>query len=815
MSRVPEHAVIKDKIAEDETENTYDQHSPESTQNSIRVVPSPSLLHSHQPSDSDTCAVSDSEKSLKSQGKEVPVNINDLQEQLTRLTRGGTATGNQLDLSGGLQTHPSENHSPVPGEDGSSQLSHSQGQSSHQLSTEKSLPGDNSSHEKQSSVPPSGQQPSQPMHNPQPSVGMQPGQQQASMPGMMQQGQQGHQSNNQPLPTSIQQPQPGSSQQPPAQQSVPSQKPVQQQGSTEMPPNPNMPSAMYPQHMQYFPMMQQPMYGFPHHGSGGMMQMYPDQMHPMQYLQMPNQMVPYVMINVQQQHQVSPMLVPANMIMSNQMQYMGSHSGSHLPHQHSDGHSESVIMSPPGTPPQSRKQHSIETQSDSGIPSDISSPAPMRGNYSIANLEQELIRKLHGGTRKDIPMAASGSVLGESFSSMEASGTRLHEDRPQWTQSHESLSSVQSVPADLSESLKKVEESDDINAESAATIPKTAPKKKLRFQVERVKDDPLKVPEATVDNAQSDTGGATQSVSESGDKDTPSEQDKKIVKPAKLGRFSVTKIVEKTKSIDEPETDNEDTEAHKSVIKGNEQSSSESKDSKDVETLYDTVPNTIREESEEKASTSDVLPSQGSAEFTSIPDKPLVSKLQLHDLPYRKKSMSFFEGNNSPMLSNNTCDSFYNSHMDRFQIFSRRRTKSLGSLQPGGSMQSISMQTQCTQYGDGETPSPSPSPRDHADGDFPGIVFDLAPVIDEMSSVDSDTESQDGAESGIDSGSRIISPRPPLRRQCRKVREGNMVKRDWSMRFPNTISNHNYYQEFKSPFFSMYIFNFQKNKSKV
>lgn len=785
VSRVAEHTVIKDKITEDDMEDaSQDQPSPESTQSSVKVVPSPSLLHSQhfQPSDSDTCTVSDSEKSLKAQGKDVPVNINDLEEQLTRLTRGGNV-GNQLELATGLQSHPSENHSPIPSEDGSVQSQlippQQQVQPSQQLSVDKPVSTDSSPHDKPQSAPQSSQQ--------------QPSQQHPSMPAMMPQGQPVHQQSNQSLPTTVQQQQGMPGQQQPPQQAGQSQKPIQQQGSTEMQNNPNMPSGMYP-HMSYFPVMQHPMYGFSH-GSGGMMhQVYSDQMHPMQYLQMPNQMVPYVMINVQQQHQVAPMLVPANMIMPSQMPYMGGQAGS-FPHQHSETHSEPVMASPPGTPPQSRKQHSIETQSDSGvITGDASSPAPMRGNYSIASLEQELIRKLHGGTRKDIPLA-SGAVLGESFSGVEGSGARLHEDRPQWTQSCESLTSVQSGPADLGgEGLKKLEELDNLEEDSAATVPrieKVVPKKKLRFQVERVIDDPYKVSAEQSDIAQTTTSTDTQSVSVSGDKETKSEKDDKPVRPAKLGRFSVSKVVEKPKSIEDSETVKNDatevlpsvdnkTENKESVIKGLSvgQSSNETSDSKDVQISYAVVPNTIQEESEDRD------PTRESTEITSGPDKPLVSKLQLHDLPYRKKSMSFFEGTNSPMLSNNTCDSFYNSHMDRYQIFSRRRTKSLGSIQSRGSMQSISMQTQCTQYGDGETPSPSPSPRD-TDREFPEIVFDLAPVGDEISSSDSDPESQDGAESGIDSGSRIISPRPPLRRQARKVREKTHGKTERSMWFPN------------------------------
>lgn len=818
VSRVPEHTVIKDKIAEDESEDaTQDQPSPESTQSSIRALHSPSLLQLQQqhPSDGDISGISDSEKSLKSQGgkAEVPVNINDLEEQLTRLTRGGSAVS-QADLTAPV----TDSHSPVSSEEssatqqqqqqqGSAQIPQQQqlqqqSQPSHQISVEKLAPSDSSSlvHEKPTqpvgqSQPPNVQQTQQttqqqqqqmPSQHPQPAVVIpqqhhqQPsGQPQQSMPVMMPQGQPPvHQQSSQSISAPIQQPPVLAGQ----------HKPIQAQGSAEsMPANPNMPSGMFPQAMSYFPMMQPPMYGYPHHHPSGMMQMIPDQLHAMQYFQfgqMPNQMVPYVMVNVQQQHQVAPMWVPANMFMPNQMQYMGSQTGTHMPHQHSDAHSEPLMSSPPSTPPQSRKQHSIDAQSEPGVStSEISSPAPMRSNYSIASLEQELIRKLHGGTRKDIPLAsgASGSMLNESYSQTigEAALQRLHEDKPQWTQSSESLTSVNSAPADPSEGLKRVEEVDHVDGESAPTPVKEAKEviKKLRFQVERVKDDPLKL-DSTSDFAQKSVSSEVQSESVSGDKEAKSEKDEiPVSKPAKRGRFSVTKVVEKSedvKTFDSPSTqtlpsENKNSSEKESVIDRNtEQCTSDTNVGAEVKATIADVPHTIHEETEDKLSTSEENPNQASAEITSVPDKPHVSKIHLHDLPYRKKSMSFFEGN-SPMLSNNTCDSFYNTHMDRFQIFSRRRTKSLGSIQSVGSLQSISMQTQCTQYGDGETPSPSPSPREQDFPEFPEVVFDLASVRDDLSSSDSGKDDQDGAESGIDSGSRIISPRPPLRRQARKV----------------------------------------------
>lgn len=774
VSRVPEHTVISDKINEDEGEDLgQDQPSPESTQNSVRADPSPNLLQTqyHQPSDSESYGFSDTERSVKSQGKDVPVNIVDLEQQLTRLTRGG---GHDLSTTN-LSAHASETHSPVPGEEGTSgQLQPpGQQQQGHQSSQDKQPGSDGSQSmmEKQPSLPGSQQSTIQSqksghtplVHQPQGAQLQQP------VPLLMT-----HNQSNQSLTSNMSQSsamtgQSSSQQQQPQQQ----QKSLQPQGSSDMPANPNMQSGVYP----YFPMMQPPMYGYQHHHPG-MMHMYQDQVHPMQYLQMPNQMVPYVMINVQQQHQIAPMWVPANMIMPNQMPFMGAQPGMHMPHQHSDQHSESVAGSPPSTPPQSRKQHSIDTQSDSGIPGgEVSSPAPLRGNYSIASLEQELIRKLHGGSRKDIPITAGGgSMLNESFSQTLGDGSmqRLHDDRPHWAQSSESLTGGHTGPTESYEGLKRVDEADNIDGESVPSKPKDEQlvQKKLRFQVERVADDPLKLSELQSELTETMDSIDTQSASTSGEKEVKSEQDTDKVskKQSRLGRFSVTKVVEKSANDNESvpqalQRDSNITENKNSVIKGN----SEEKDDNNKEAQ---TPSTIHEESESKTSGGESHPEQA----VIIPDKPSVSRLHLHDLPYRKKSMSFFEGNNSPMLSNNTCDSFYNTHMDRFQIFSRRRTKSLGSIQSVGSMHSISMQTQCTQYGDGETPSPSPSPRD-ADREFPEILFDLTPVADELSSSDDEKESQDGAESGIDSGSRIISPRPPLLRQARKVRSGILVRK--------------------------------------
>ncbi|XP_060562114.1 uncharacterized protein LOC132721760 isoform X3 [Ruditapes philippinarum] len=514
--------------------------------------------------------------------------------------------------------------------------------------------------------------------------------------------------------------------------------------------NPMMPSGVYPPGMSYVPVMQP--FGFQHQHGQSSHQMYPDPMHYMnlQFGNYPNQMVPYVMVNVQQQHQIAPMLVPANMIMSNQMQYMNPQATFHTQHAHQESHGgESRSASPPGTPPHSRKQHSIDTQSESGAPlSEAQSPAAPRSNYSLASLEQDLIKKLHGN-RRDIPLS-SGAVLSESFS-QSASDLRLQDDRPMWAQSSESLHSAYSEPVDalLSkvDDLKGFENSEQAatdtkseNEEKVEAKPDKTVTKKLRFQVSRVENDPL-IESSGIEEKQE---GDQDSVSEANEQKDTNKSDNETTnlandisdnignKPStKLGRFSVTKVC--PKKVEDADNKRND----------------------ECDGMDDSEMLIVDEDM-----------SAGDVHDTNI------SVSRLHDLPYRKKSMSFFEGNDSPVLSNNTCDSFYNTHMDRFQIVSRRRTKSLGSLPLRARFslgsQSISKQTQCTQYGDGETPSPSPSPVDR---DYPNVVFDLVSSRDDDGdSTCSSSESKDGRESGIDSEPRepFILRRPPLQRQRRK-----------------------------------------------
>lgn len=816
VSRVVEHNVIQDKIQEVETEGAVcaeSTHSPENTQ--ITAV-SGSVMHvQSQQSDIDASTMSDSERSMKSIGKpKVPVNINDLNDKLAKLT-GGTMGGNigQLEVAAAgtnIQSviYPVDTHSPVPlEENGPSQPQGTQHQPAahqpqpppHQSSVEK--PADQSTPQQQ----PQQQQQSidKAQHPAQTQIQQQtattPSLQQTPMPvsGQPQQSTQPasqaipqQQVSSQPLPahstgqpTTHQHITQTTQQQPQVLQQGPTQ-PVQSQGSQDIP-STSMPS-VYPQAgMSYFPVMQP--FGYPHQHGSGMVQMYSDPMHYMnlQFGNYQNPMVPYVMVNVQQQHQVGPMLVPANMIMPNQMPFMNAQSSSHPQHAHPDGHGgESLITTtPPGTPPHSRKQHSTEAQSESGAQSsDVQSPAPPRSNYSLASLEQDLIKKLHGN-RKDIPLSSGGGVLNESVSQSSSDlAARLQEDRPLWTQSSESLHSELADQLDgflkaesSSEHQIKTEPSNNSVKDSSVT-PKV---KKLRFQVSRVENDPLiqdDTADTNIDQTDSkdcdqinDSNINEQTHMNNGSSDTETTNithgvtDKPTVSiAAKLGRFSVTKVNSETETMKRHDYENKSIVINSGTV---DEINGASVDDKLAEVVIHAPGTDLVVDGAYDG------PYEASAGLAYEQEVTSVSKL--HDLPYRKKSMSFFEGNNSPALSNNTCDSFYNTHMDRFQIFSRRRTKSLGSMplqaNLSESSQSISMQTQCTQYGDGETPSPSPSSVD-VDRGFPNVVFDLLSSRDEEGSCSTDSESKNGRESGIDSEPpEQCIRRPRLRRQMRKV----------------------------------------------
>ncbi|XP_052781477.1 uncharacterized protein LOC128218016 isoform X3 [Mya arenaria] len=818
VSKVVESIAITDKIQEDvETEETsatqlavgategHEVQQSQDTQHTSVHPPPSSMSHSqHFQSDGEFSAVSDSEKSTKSIGKgTVPVNIGDLQEKLVQLTGAGS-----------VSQYPLESHSPVPSDDGGSTISHiSQGhstlshqQSSHQNSVDKPTHPSESTTSLQSMSERS-QAGSHASHQQQ-SVHQTGGgsQQSGKMPQQNTVPQQ--QSSSAVLPQPSHQSQTSTTQQQQSQQHLQQQQaPVtqpsemgnmQQQGMY----NQQMPG------MPYFQMMPQ-MFNYPHqhqqHQQQPMMPFHQDQV---QYMNMP---VPYIMTYVQGQNQMQPMF----MVMPNQMPFFGASQNVHQQQMQSETNTEQAQTSPPSTPPQARKQPSTDIPCDAGGGSDAQSPAPIRENYSLNSLEQELIKKLHGRPRKDIPLAAvgaSGFGLNDSFSTTtsEHGGTRLHEDKPQWTQSMESLASMHSEPADLNETLKKVdEEGEQQHYKTVGSTPSTQSPmktstpdknvaKKLRFQVSRVEDDPLKLNDMEsgkddVDASLSkldDDGETVGQIVEETEKPKSVHDSDNIPKkkPNRFGRFSVMKVnddkVNNSGKEDVPEENVSETlpveivndnalDRPLPVINVNNPALSED----DARGLKIGIGEFENKESRRK--------DEDNLDDTQDQEKKIsVSNLQLHDLPYRKKSMSFFEGNESPMISSNTCSSFYNTHMDRYKIASRRRTKSLGSISPwarsfgsmGSRQSSFGTQThQHTQYGDGETPSPSPSPI-HDDRGFPDSIFDIMSVVGESSISSDELESkvwqEDGQESGIDSEPRPVSrmrpARPLLVRQCRK-----------------------------------------------
>ncbi|KAL4226451.1 negative regulation of pancreatic juice secretion [Mactra antiquata] len=594
VSRVVEHNVITDKIQEDEGEGSGGTEKTMSPDNTQHTAPSgtSSVIHStSQQIDSDASAVSDSERSMKSVGKtsSVPVNINDLNDKLAKLT-GGTIGQLEVTTAGSnvqVSTHSTESYSPVPSDDSIAPPPQHQSSQSQLPQTDVQLQDQQiTSHQpghqtqqaqtvEKSSQPPapstqlpqhSGQvqQTQQPVPTPTPSSQTTSQTSQTiPPPSSIQHGihpihpashQAGVQIPTMPVPTPSQQPSHQSahqSAQPPQQQQ---HAPVQNQSSQDLP------HQVYPTSgLPFMPMMQP--FGFPHQHGVGMIPQYGDPMHmqsyggdPMQYMNLqlgsyPNQMVPYVMVNVQQQQQIAPMLVPANMIMHAQMPYMNPQT-SHQQHSHPDSHSgEQSTLSPPGTPPQQRKQLSTDAASESGT-SEIQSPAPLRGNYSIASLEQELIKKLHGN-RRDIPISSAG--LNDSFNQGGSeSGTRLHEDRPHWTQSSESLHSGVSETTDQSEALGRVDEADSVTGDSVKnesigenkdTSSDAKVVKRLRFQVSRVEDDPLKsIPENDLKQNIEEVDESDHQNEDVSQAEPEAPVNTKTDKVAKLGRFSVTKI---------------------------------------------------------------------------------------------------------------------------------------------------------------------------------------------------------------------------------------------------------------------------------
>jgi len=847
VSKVIEHSTIQEKITEDAAEDdspstnlpkvsTSDhppvQQSPESA-HSTMAGPSSAVLPPHQ-SDGEMSLVNESEKSTKSIGKgTVPVNIDDLQEKLVKLTGAGQ-----------MGQYPMESHSPVPSEDGGastiSHLSHttqphSSQQPQHQNSVEsssKGMPLSESSVSLQSTADKS-QTGGHSLTQSQGQSHSSQGQGQSSSQG----GAAIPQTQTSAPPQHTHQAQSNVTQQPPVttmhqqpqQHKAPPQ--GQQGGVSQSAEMPVMSQPMYPQGMgggmPFYHFMQPHMFNFPHqHGQHGMQGFSNEQMNYM------NMQVPYVMIPVQnQQNQIQPMLVPANMIMHNQMPFPTSQPHQHQPPPTIDVGVEQASSQPPSTPPQNRKQHSTDLPGDLSDPQDASSPAPVRGNYSLTSLEQQLKNTLFGGSSRDIPMS-----VGAGTSGLNDEGSRLYEDRPHWTQSSDALYTVNSEPGGLDETLKKIEE-DGSEPQHYKTVgatpshhspilpPQTSPRpvvaKKLRFQVSKVEDDPLKnVDEENEAVSRDDVDSSRENTPEdedvkegkSGENDKPESVQKQETvvapRPNRFGRFSVQKVAD-VKEVKEGGTAPESS-LSKETLPVDIANAQHSDVGRTLSVIINEADAPVRGRDEQRRMIEDVGNEQEKQQAGTTTDetqqgsRSIVSTLNLHDLPYRKKSMSFFEGAESPMISSNTCGSFYNTYMDKFRVFSRRRTKSLGSVPPwmrfsGQEARNMSGNKthQHTQYGDGETPSPSPSAEE--DRRMPSILFDLTSMQDELSSSSDDNESRDERESGIGIDSepreRGRRPRPLLIRQARKVtlltaaRQGHVYAYNTSRAFILTFSS--------------------------
>ena len=751
VSRVAEQPVIPDQIKEDETEEQPVSDNVVSPENSQTLAPSTSTASipgQQLAYETDLAYVSDNEKSLKSREKgRARVDISDLEEKLVKLTGGGVPghlSGSlpTLDILPPGQLTAGEAHSPVPSDDGSTNPQTFPLISQH--------PADNVAqpvHQHTASSHPVQQPEVSHLPTPQPSVSQihtrasdtpQPAPApQTSFPG-------------QPAP------QPLSSQPPPqvaqAQPQVVPQN-VMMPGQVPQSSLPTMPTQgqdaipaanMQTQNMYqgypYMPMMAPPMF-MPPQMLPGLVPMYSHD----QYGFMNPQTVPFVMVNVQQHNQVSQMLVPANMVMTNQVPMMQPlHS---LP-QHQEikqSLSESLTGSPPPSPPQNRKQNSIDSQGADllGVP-DAQSPLPNRSNYSIANLEQELIKKLHGNRRDlPIPSGASAASLNESFQHLH-DPSKAGDDRVNWSLSSDSVHS-----AELAEAAKQIIDRDiegkdatmdEIDGDKIGAQSDKGVVKKLRFSVTKVENDPLKEISEELkphDESEETLVERSETVSES--------NDDKQLKP-KLNRFQVTKVEENKLDVKATASDIEaQLNEENKEVKGD-------------------IANKVAE------NISDMVDGVGanlaSADLTNEIDNPHVSNML--DIPYRKKSMSFFEGNTA-MKSNNTFDAFSNTILDRYQIFHRRRTKSLGQL-PSRTYYSQYCKaiSQHTQYGDGETPLPSPSP---ADEDYYQAVFNLDSFDAEsdilFDSAISDPESK--PDSDYFTNTSFTRKKKKLQRQARKV----------------------------------------------
>ena len=774
VSRVAEQPVIPDQIKEDETEDQPVSDNFVSPENAQNIAPStsqasiPSQQHTYE---TDLAYVSDNEKSLKSREKgRARVDISDLEEKLTKLTGGGVqghlgGSLPALDILTPTQLTGGEAHSPVPSDDG---LTNSQTfpQMTPQVHPGIDTHGSQPPHQHTATAQ-SSQQPAEHL-SVQPSV-TQIHTRSSDTPQLAPPPQtsfQGH-----PAPQSL----PGQppQQAPPQQQQqqpqvvphpmmVPGQVPQQ-----TIPPIPTQPLDAIPaaniqaqniyQGYPYMPMMAPPMY-MPPPMLPGLVPIYPhDQM-----AMMNPQAVPFVMVNVQQQNQVSQMLVPANMLMTNQIPPVMQAVVQPQPHETKQSSNESLTGSPPPSPPQHRKQNSVDSQAGENVTADAQSPLPNRSNYSIANLEQELIKKLHGNRRDiQIPSGASAVNLNESFQHM-PDGSKMGDDRVNWSLSSDSVHSTE-----LAEAAKHILERERLDMDGKETVSKEidedktaaendkGPVKKLRFSVSKVENDPLrekldaiKKSENAAVKEDENADDISSSISVSKEMDEDSEfTDVKKLKP-KISRFQVSKVKE-----DEMET----------KLAVEEIETQLSQEHKEVEgDIAKVVADNIIDEVD------GVGANPASADLTNEKDITHVSSLL--DTPYRKKSMSFFEGN-SAMKSNNTFDAFSNSILDRYQIFHRRRTKSLGHLPSSNYFSGISNAiSKHTQYGDGETPLPSPSPAD-LDDDFLHAIFNLDSFDAEsdllFDSAISDPESK--PDSDFIANASITGKRKKLRRQSRKV----------------------------------------------
>ena len=763
VSRVAEQPVIPDQIKEDETEEILVSDnfiSPETSQSLAPSASTASIPTQQHCYETDLANVSDNEKSVKSREKgRARVDISDLEEKLVKLTGGGVpghlgGSLPALDILTPGQLTGGEAHSPVPSDDG---LTNSQ-----TFPLISQHPGDNLSqpvHQHTASSHPV-QQPTDVTHlpAPQPSVSQihtrtaetpQPAPPpQTSFPG---------QPAPQPLssqpPQQIPQPQP---QVVPQNVMVPGQ--VPQPSLSTMPaqtqdavPAANIHTQNIYQGYPYMPLMAPPMF-MPPQMLPGLVPMYPHD----QFSFMNPQTVPFVMVNVQQQNQVSQMLVPANMVMTNQIPTMMQPVPSQLQHQDVKlSSSESLTGSPPPSPPQNRKQNSIDSQGGDNIgTTEAQSPLPNRSNYSIASLEQELIKKLHGNRRDiTIPSGASAGNLNDSFQHLH-DPSKPGDERVNWSLSSDSVHS-----AELAEAAKQMVEREETEGKESAIEEidedKTAGQsekgvvKKLRFSVSKVENDPLK--ETLEELKTTEEIEKTAAVSddslqlqEETEKESKLKDDKQLKQ--KLSRFQVTKVKDDNLGVKTSSSESETllNQEHKEV-----EGDIANKVAENVSDMVDGVG-----------------PNPASADLASEIDNTHVSNML--DTPYRKKSMSFFEGN-SAMKSNNTFDAFSNTIIDRYQIFHRRRTKSLGQL-PSKTFYSINCNaiSKHTQYGDGETPQASPSP---GDDDFCGAIFNLDSFDAEsdilFDSAISDPESK--PDSDYFTSTSFTGKRKKLRRQARKV----------------------------------------------